>query len=89
MELREISLPDSLEVIPDNMLDNCVNLRCIYLPKNLKRIGDYAFARCPQLTYISPLPSGLKSVGRYVCVHSPVEKDFDFMLRSSNAVMLK
>ncbi len=82
LNLEEIELPDSLEEISKSMLDNCIKLRAIKLPKNLKYIRSYAFARCPSLMNISDLPAGLQQVGMYVCVHTPIENTFDYMVRN-------
>ena len=80
--LEEIELPDSLEEISKGMLDNSIKLREVKLPKNLKYIRSYAFARCTSLTSISDLPAGLQQVGIYVCVHAPVKDKFDDMVRN-------
>ena len=82
LNLEEIELPDSLEEISKSMLDNCIKLRAIKLPKNLKYIRSYAFARCPSLMNISDLPAGLQQVGMHVCVHTPIENTFDYMVRN-------
>ena len=82
LNLEEIELPDSLEEISKGMLDNCIKLRAIKLPKNLKYIKSYAFARCPSLMNISDLPAGLQQVGMHVCVHTPIENTFNYMVRN-------
>ena len=82
MYLEEIELPDSLEEISQSMLDNCISLREIKLPKNLKHIRSYAFARCTSLISVSDFPESLQSVGIYVCVHSPVEDEFNNMVKN-------
>lgn len=62
--LTEITIPEGVEVIPDNFFYDCTNLQSVILPKSLKRIGDYAFYGCSSLTNIN-LPDSLEYIGAY------------------------
>ena len=43
-KIKEINLPDSLEIIGKYAFFNCINLSDIHIGKNVKRIGDSAFS---------------------------------------------
>ncbi|MDE7365129.1 MAG: leucine-rich repeat domain-containing protein, partial [Ruminococcus sp.] len=57
-EIKEVVIPDSVEIIDDYAFVECISLCRIKLPKNLKSIGEYTFAACEKLEYIS-LPESL------------------------------
>ena len=58
----EISLPDSLEIIPDEALRDCKNLKRVLLPKNLSRIGKRALQDCGSLESLF-VPAMVQSIG--------------------------
>lgn len=60
-ELREIILPDTLEVIERGAFANDINLAEIHLPDTVTEIGDCAFVNCA-LKEIT-LPKNLKVLG--------------------------
>lgn len=44
--IKEVSLPNSIEVIGDNAFFGCVNLESINIPNGVRYIGDSAFCAC-------------------------------------------
>ena len=52
MLLKNIIIPDSVEVIGSHAFDNCMSLVSITLPKNLEEIESWAFANCKSLNDI-------------------------------------
>ena len=63
--LEEIVLPDTLEVIDDNVFRECPRLRKVEFGKSLEAIRHHAFASCPCLKSVS-LPASLKKMGAEV-----------------------
>lgn len=59
--LREIVLPDTLEIIETGVFANCKSLEEIHLPDNVREIGDCAFVNC-SLKEIT-LPKNLQILG--------------------------
>lgn len=47
--LREIELPDSVEIIGDHAFGLCYSLKTIELPDSVKYLGEFAFAGCHSL----------------------------------------
>ena len=50
--LKEIVIPDSVEIIGESAFRECINLENIKLPKNLKDIGNACFLSCKNLKEI-------------------------------------
>lgn len=60
ISLREVVLPDAMEIIGDNAFKN-TGLESVKLPVHLKRIGFKCYSECPNLREVI-LPSGLKEI---------------------------
>ena len=60
--MKNLSLPNSLEVIGDAAFSGCNQLGQITLPEGLKRIGPRAFEGCSCLKKVS-IPGGVSSAG--------------------------
>ncbi|MBR1692926.1 MAG: leucine-rich repeat domain-containing protein [Lachnospiraceae bacterium] len=60
--LREIEIPDSVEVIANYAFENCRKLKTVKLPGNLKKIGAFAFDGCSSLE-VTKLPNGVEEIG--------------------------
>lgn len=60
--LRSVTLPSDLLIIPNNMFSYCDELASIELPENLEEIGSQAFYECISLESIS-IPQKVKTVG--------------------------
>lgn len=70
VSLRELSLPQSVEIIGDSALQNCKSLEGLILPAALKQIRAAALSRCMALKEID-FPSELQYLGHgafYRCV---------------------
>lgn len=63
MELKSVTLPDTVECIGDSAFYICKKLKTINMPNNLKTIENNAFNYCRSLTMVT-LPTGLTSIGR-------------------------
>ncbi len=50
--LKEITLPDGLEIIPDNAFLSCAQLENVYISSGIKEIQDRAFDECDSLKHI-------------------------------------
>ena len=50
--LQEVSIPDSVEEIGNNVFDSCVSLKEVNLPDTLDSMGTYIFSNCTALTKI-------------------------------------
>lgn len=61
-DLRYVTLPDHLEVLPQNAFTQCYNLNTVQLPATLKSIGYHAFYRCYNLRQAA-LPEGVNTMG--------------------------
>lgn len=75
LTLREIYLPDTLEIIEQNAFSNCKFLEEITIPASVKEIGDEAFSFCQNLkkiTFVGDMPK----LGENVFKGTLVEKDF-------------
>ncbi|MDE5840364.1 MAG: leucine-rich repeat protein [Muribaculaceae bacterium] len=60
--LREVKLPDSIEVIGDHAFENCTLMNLTRLPDSLRRIGTESFCNCQSIT-ITELPDVLETIG--------------------------
>ena len=62
--LREVSLPSTLEIIGNNAFENCRNIsESIVIPENVRSIGHYAFHNCKKLSGTLVLPESLEFIG--------------------------
>ena len=67
----------SLTTIPDNAFRNMLGLTTVYLPRQVKQLGRYAFNGCSELKYVvlmndsELIPYGECSLGRNVTVFAP------------------
>lgn len=60
--LKNIVLPDCLEVLGDYAFYECQHLESVKLPENLKTIGNCVFTGCVNLKGVS-IPNGVTSLG--------------------------
>lgn len=60
--LKQVTLPSTMEIIPSSMFNNCTSLRSITLPKMIHDIEEYSFAGCISLQSIV-LPTKLNHIG--------------------------
>lgn len=61
-KLETVTLPDSLEAIPEGAFTNCSSLETITLGDNVKYIMDNAFSGCTSLTTIN-IPDSVEVIG--------------------------
>lgn len=54
--MKEVHLPDVLDLIPDFAFHLCYDLKHVHTPKNLKYIGSMAFSECESLQYFNFTP---------------------------------
>lgn len=62
--LKEVYLPDDLEVIGEQAFEECVNLQTINFPSQLTTIGQSAFDGCRSLEEIT-IPSKVTTIAGY------------------------
>ena len=62
IELKQINLPDSINVIREKAFSGCSSLDSIKIPDGTYVIGNYAFEGCSSLTSIV-IPEGVTSIG--------------------------
>ena len=60
--LKEIRIPEGVEVIRWGAFQECTNLERIYLPESLKTIEGYAFNKCVNLKEVY-LPDSVETIG--------------------------
>lgn len=60
--LENISFPDGIETIPENVCRSDSRLKSVVMPETVRSIGDYAFYQCSALTDIT-LHEGLEELG--------------------------
>ena len=58
--LTEVTLPDTLEIVPISAFQGCTNLTSITLPQNVKEIGASAFEKSGLETIV--IPSGVTKI---------------------------
>ena len=61
-ELEKVRFPESLTIIPESFVDNCIELTEFIMPNSIVEIGDRAFWQCGKLQELK-LSSNLKSIG--------------------------
>ena len=62
--LKQINLPDSINVIREQAFSGCSSLDSINIPDGTSVIGNYAFEGCSSLTSVT-IPDSVTSIGRY------------------------
>ena len=62
--IRSISIPESVEEIPNNFMNGGTELILLSLPTSIKRIGEDAFYHCSKLMTFF-LYEGLTDIGRF------------------------
>lgn len=63
-EIRELVLPDSLQLIGANMFYSCSKLRTVHIPEGVTAIGTDAFQFCTRLSAIT-LPETVTQIGSH------------------------
>lgn len=61
--IETLTLPNSLKTIVNGAFSNCLSLKTINLGSGIETIDINAFASCPELRYVSPLPESLNTLG--------------------------
>ncbi|MBD5428233.1 MAG: leucine-rich repeat domain-containing protein [Treponema sp.] len=62
--LKAVRLPEGLREIDNFSFMNCIDLKQVYAPKSLERIGHHAFSDCNGLTF--EIPEYVRYVQEYV-----------------------
>ena len=62
IDLKEIIIPDGVEVIEKGTFKDCTDLKKVDIPKTLRKIGDEAFENCISLEEIK-IPEGVIEIG--------------------------
>lgn len=62
INLRSVTLPDTIQSIGNYAFSNCRCLSEITLPENVSRIGNYAFTECDSLAEIT-IPENIEYIG--------------------------
>lgn len=62
--LKAVRLPEGLREIDNFSFMNCIELKQVYAPKSLERIGHHAFDKCNGLTF--EIPENVRYVREYV-----------------------
>lgn len=70
--MKQITLPQTLEKIGDNAFKECQSLASIEMPQNVKQIGDSAFENCQGLSQVT-LNEGLESIGSKAFSYTTLE----------------
>lgn len=65
INLKRVTLPESVEKIYNNAFYNCYNLENISFPAKLKEIHNYVFFGCSSLSGQLAFPDGIGSIGSY------------------------
>ena len=60
--ITELTIPDSITVIPDALAYGCSQLKTVNLPNGITSIGDDSFGRCVKLETIN-IPNGVTEIG--------------------------
>ena len=62
--IKHISLPDTMQTIPNGAFTYCSNLKTIDIPNSVKSIGHGAFSGCSSLQTIN-IPNSVESIGEW------------------------
>ena len=60
--IKHISLPDTMQTIPNDAFEYCSNLQTVSIPNSVESIGNGAFYGCSSLQTIN-IPDSVKSIG--------------------------
>lgn len=63
-KLRDVTLPESMEMLPSYSFTECVSLQNVYFPDKLTSIGSSAFKDCVSLTELE-IPKGVNRIDSY------------------------
>ena len=66
--IKEIRIPEGVEVISASMFSGCDKLETVYLPSTIKTIDTYAFYNCVNLKSIY-LPESVTTINDYAFYH--------------------
>lgn len=66
--IKEIRIPEGVEVISASMFSGCDKLETVYLPSTIKTIDTYAFYNCVSLKKIY-LPESVTTINDYAFYH--------------------
>jgi hypothetical protein len=70
--LREVILPESMQVIAKNAFTYCINLQKINIPDGVEEIGSEAFAHCNNLTRCTISDSFSGNIDKYAFYDSSI-----------------
>lgn len=71
--LKEVSLPESLQVISQYAFAECISLVRINIPDGVTEIGYNAFSKCNSLTSLSISDSFEGNIDEYALIDTPIE----------------
>ncbi len=63
IELKDVTIPDSVTKIGEHAFDECTALKSIMIPDHVTEIGDYAFHLCEQLEDVT-IPESVTRIGK-------------------------
>lgn len=62
--ITDVTLPDSVHMIPDFLFENMTGLKRVHLPDSVTEIGARAFSGCSSLAELN-IPASVTSIGQY------------------------
>ena len=62
--ITDVTLPDSVHMIPDSLFENMTGLKRVHLPDSVTEIGARAFSGCSSLAELN-IPASVTSIGQY------------------------
>ena len=68
--IKSIEIPEGVETIKDSVFEGAYLLKKVTLPKNLKSLGAFAFAKCNSLEEIT-IPDGIVNIPNYLFQSCP------------------
>ena len=85
--IKDIKLPDSLEILGNCVFDSCYNLEELYIPKNVYKIGDALVNECTNLKTIAVDKDNKWYDSRNNC-NGIIEKDRDVLIAATKNVSI-
>lgn len=70
--VESVKLPDGITKIPDNLFNQCLNLKSVTIPDSVTEIGTSAFVNCRNLTSIT-IPNNVTKIGEWAFSSSSIE----------------